>query len=467
MMEQKLYWIWLSQIYHPGSTGFLDVLEVFSTPYAVYEATREELAERLGADFPTLDKLADKRMEGAYRIYDFCVQHKVSILTYADLLYPPQLRMISNPPVLLYYRGKFPSLNRKLCVGMVGTRSMTEYGKRTAYKMAYEFSATGAVVVSGMALGCDAVAAVGALEGRGTTIAVLGSGIDVIYPRQHEALFDAIVRYGVVVTEYPPGSPPDGAHFPVRNRIISGLSQGIVVVEGNARSGSLLTAGHAVKQGRVVFAVPGNVGDANAEGPNKLISEGARIARDTADILNYFAKSGTFSLSEGKYKKATRSSQVNERALEALGVRRAAPKTAVHGTGRYAAKSAETPPAETPTFASPAPRAEAPTPTVRSERKPAQPAQPLPEIYSAPEAPAETGTPTVPSDTEREDRQARIEALSNNARLIYEQMPEGRAVPMDFVVEARVSVGNAMLGLAELEIADLVTSLPGGMYLRK
>ena len=198
--------------------------------------------------------------------------------------YPRLLTEASGRPTVLYIRGRLaPADDRS--VGIVGTRRSTSYGKSVTERISEELAAAGVTVVSGLARGIDAVAHHVALESGGRTVAVLGSGVDVIYPAEHRRLVERILENGAVISEQPPGAKPDAPNFPARNRIISGMSLGVVVIEAPARSGALITANFAADQGRDVFVVPGNVGNATSAGTNQLLRDGARIVRDGADIL--------------------------------------------------------------------------------------------------------------------------------------------------------------------------------------
>ncbi len=287
-MSDRLLWVWLSLSCGAGSKIYNKLFGSFSTLREIYEATPERLAEVEGMDRATAAALSNKDTKEAERIMAECIREGWGILTYGDKIYPKRLKTLKDPPVVLYVRGNLLDLNDAVCISVVGTRSMTEYGERQAYRLSYALARGGAVIVSGMALGCDSMAANGALDADKPTVAVLGSGIDVIYPRQHSVLAGYIERNGMIITEYPPGTAPIGEHFPVRNRIISGLSQGTLVVEAPFRSGALITASTAVAQGRDLFAVPGEVGRANSAGCNELIKSGARAVTSAADILGVY-----------------------------------------------------------------------------------------------------------------------------------------------------------------------------------
>jgi DNA processing protein len=204
------------------------------------------------------------------------------VVTLADAGYPKPLREIPDPPLALYVRGKVPE---HVAVAVVGTRNPSSDGEYVAHRMAADLAAAGVCAVSGLARGVDAFAHRGALEAGGPTVAVLGCGVDVPYPAGHEELAARVALHGAVVSEYPPGTPPAKHHFPSRNRIISGLSRAVVVVEATLRSGALITADLALEQGREVFAVPGSVLNPRSQGPHRLLREGAGWAESAADVL--------------------------------------------------------------------------------------------------------------------------------------------------------------------------------------
>ena len=475
MRKDYLYWIWLSLRFGPGGGGFVEVLEAFGDPYNAYIADGRELAVRLGADSPLVDRLRDKDITEARRIYDFCTARGVSILTYGDIDYPARLKTIQHPPILLYYVGTLPSFNRKLCVAMVGTRRMSEYGKRMAYKISYELASAGAVIVSGMALGCDAVAASGAIAADGQTVAVLGSGIDVVYPRQHLKLMEIITQHGAVMTEYPPGTPPVGAHFPVRNRIISGLCQGTLAVEGNLHSGALLTVGHAIKQGRQVFAIPGNVGESTSEGTNELIRNGASVVLEAGDLLDFYEVTHKEVLNLDRYRTAKLHSSLNEEVLLRLGISARLAERVPDGE-----RIAEG-------FAPEVRRKRKPEEIVRGGRSVVSDGEPETSAPSSPKRSAPTETPVSPKRPKKKqaevvegasggdvgsrgqgDRSEEILAsLSDRERRIFTEMPLDRAISIDRLSALGFSIGDIMTAMTILEIRGLVTSLPGGLYLRK
>ena len=426
--------------------GFAEVLEKFGGPYEAYAATEKELSKRLSAYSPAIAGLLNKDLSEAHRIYDFCSSHGISILTYGDIAYPARLRTIQNPPLLLYYVGELPSFNRRLCIGVVGTRKMSEYGKRMAYKISYELASAGVVVVSGMALGCDGIAAAGAIGANGATVAILGSGIDMIYPKEHSALMEEIARHGVVMTEYPPGTPPQGKNFPIRNRIISGLSEGAVAVEGDAKSGAMLTIAHAVKQGRKVFAVPGNVGEVSASGTNELIRTGATVALSAGDILESFEVTNKDLIDLEGYHRSIMHSEPDEGLIFRLGVAARPP----HGVKKTFER--EAPEGGEPHFDKSATSIRTVTKRKKETTTSFEQAR---ERIEQKASRSGDGSPEV------------LSSLSERERRIFTEMPIDRAISIDRLGALGFSVGDIMTAMTILEIRGLVTSLPGGLYLKK
>lgn len=287
--DTRKYWMWLSHACGAGSKVAVSLVRHFGNAYNVYSCDEESLA--------SCDFRIDKRIKSALLYKDisdeddiihWCDSNGVRIICPDDSLYPPSLRALVDAPMTLYVLGELPDFENMFTCAVVGTRSMTEYGRDMSYKFGHGLASGGACLVSGLALGCDAMAMKGALDAGGVTVAVLGCGIDVVYPKENEALLSRVLNSGAVITEYSPGVSPHSKNFPVRNRIISGISQAACVIEGNMRSGSLITARHAVYQGRDLFAVPGKVGEIGAEGTNHLIKNGAEAVTSPEDILSRY-----------------------------------------------------------------------------------------------------------------------------------------------------------------------------------
>lgn len=287
-MDRIVYWIWLSLACSPSGSTFGKLIKEFDDAKDIYLADGKKISSIIGYRNSDRAALENKDLGRAEEIYRFCNKHLVGLLPYYDEKYPDLLRQIDNPPVLLYYRGKLPDFDRIFTVATVGTRSLSDYGRKNAFRISHDLAAAGATIVSGMATGIDGVSMAGALAAGGTTVAVIGSGIDICYPPQHLRLAREIVKRGCVITEYAPGTPPSKLNFPKRNRIISGLSRATMVFEGPERSGALITARCAKDQGRTVYALPASIGSKNSQLTTLLIKNGAKMCTTAEDILNDF-----------------------------------------------------------------------------------------------------------------------------------------------------------------------------------
>ncbi|WP_352416035.1 DNA-processing protein DprA [Oscillibacter ruminantium] len=284
-MSMLKYWVWLSELAGLGNQTRLALLEHFNTPEDVYYADEGEILLTEGMTRREADALKAKDLTEAEKILADCERLELQVLTLRDAAYPVRLRSIYDPPCLLYLRGRLPEVDELPAVAVVGTRKASPYGIRCAEDLAFGLADAGALVVTGLARGIDSMAAQGALRAGGTVIGVLGGGVDVIYPKENGWLYDDVAAAGCLISEYPPGTEPLPAHFPIRNRIMSGLSVAALVVEAPVRSGALITAGMALDQGRDVFAVPGPIYAENSKGCNRLIRDGAGVAAEPWDIL--------------------------------------------------------------------------------------------------------------------------------------------------------------------------------------
>ncbi len=287
MSENKelLYWIWLSLSCTPGYCTFDKLIGELDTPERIFAATDSEIACCIGERVRDYAILVRRDLCAAQQVLDFCLRHKVGILTYSDPRFPQALREISASPVLLYYRGQLPDFEKICPVAVVGSRGVSPYGQKSAFSIAADLARSGATVVSGMAKGVDAAAMAGALSEQGRVIAFLGSGIDVCYPEEHLTLARETVKNGCIMTEYPPATPPDRFNFPKRNRLISGLCAATLVIEGREQSGAVITARHAMAQGRLLYALPGNVDQPGSEASHMLLRGGARLLTSADDVV--------------------------------------------------------------------------------------------------------------------------------------------------------------------------------------
>lgn len=283
------YWIWLTMHQSVSGGSIRRLLRRFGTPEGVFHADKDELRHTEGLTPGEYQALTGQDPAQARQILELCYRKDIHILTYQDSAYPSALRAIDDAPALLYYKGRLPDFDGRPAIAVVGARNASAYGQSAARRIGYQLGRCGAVVVSGMARGIDAMAMQGALSAGNPVVGVLGCGVDVIYPQENRSLYDDVIHNGCLLSEYVPGTPPLGRNFPVRNRIISGLSNAVLVVEAAARSGSLITAGLALDQGRDVFAVPGNIGNAACAGSNGLLKQGAMLAESGWDIVSQYA----------------------------------------------------------------------------------------------------------------------------------------------------------------------------------
>lgn len=285
--EELKYWLWWNRVPGVGPARFYKLLEAFGTMKEAWNAPLQDLkpftGEKVLAGLLETKKGWDPELE-----LKKIERYQYRIYCHAESDYPAILKQISDPPPVLYARGKF-EYGDDVAVAVIGTRNPTPMGAHTARELAANLSRQGLTIVSGMARGIDSEGHRGALGAGGRTIAVLGSGIDVPYPPENESLLEEIVAHGVVVSEFPLGTEPYAKNFPARNRVISGLSQGVIVVEAAQDSGSLITAGFALEQGREVFAVPGNITNESSRGPHQLIKQGAKLIESYLDVLTELA----------------------------------------------------------------------------------------------------------------------------------------------------------------------------------
>jgi DNA processing protein len=286
-------WLALSTVPNVGPIRFVSLVKHFGSPEAVLSAPEKELA-----DFPEVGPVIasniKRKVDGELvdKQWGLIEKNQVRILTFKDEAYPENLKSIYDPPPFLFIKGEIKKEDKN-AIAIVGCRAASSYGKQIAEKIGRELAKRGITVVSGLAWGIDSIGHLSALEENSRTIAVFGSGLDVIYPPENRKLAERIILNGAILSEFFLGTKPERQNFPRRNRLISGLSLGVVIIEAGAKSGALLTACHALEQNREVFAVPGNIGAKTSEGTNQLIKQGAKLVTSVEDILeelNLFAK---------------------------------------------------------------------------------------------------------------------------------------------------------------------------------
>lgn len=268
-----------------GPKRFAALISRFGAPQEVFAASPAQLATVPGMDkrgVSAILKGGDRKW--AQEEVSRMEAKGVELLAFSSQLYPQRLRQIYDPPPLLYFRGELTE-GDGLALAIVGSRLATVYGRLVAERLAFQLAKRGITIVSGMARGIDSAAHRGALQAGGRTIAVLGCGVDVVYPPENRELMNQIADHGAVLSEFPLGTSPEPGNFPQRNRLISGLSLGVIVVEAGQKSGALITAQSALEQGREVFAIPGNINARASKGANQLIKEGAKLVAGVDDIL--------------------------------------------------------------------------------------------------------------------------------------------------------------------------------------
>jgi DNA processing protein len=283
-MDPKAYWVGFNYVKGVGAVRTRVILEHFGTLENAWNASTSSF-EQIGLPAKTLENLIATRAQiDLERIWQGLLEKNIQVITWDDEIYPRRLKEVDQPPPVLYVLGKFTAED-EWAVAVVGTRRMTVYGRQVTEDLATYLAHNGISVVSGLARGVDSAAHSSALKAGGRTLAVMGCGVDQIYPPENRKLMQEIIQHGAILSEYPPGTPPEGTNFPQRNRIISGLSQATVVVEAGDTSGALITATFAAEQGREVFAVPGNILSPQSRGCNRLIRDGAHPYLKPEDVL--------------------------------------------------------------------------------------------------------------------------------------------------------------------------------------
>ena len=286
--------MWLSLIKGLGSRKKLELLQEYGNPKKIYNLTESELLKVRGIGKELAKKILDKNIkEQIYKHLKYMQKYKIDIININDKKYPQILKQIYDPPISLYIKGNAEILNGKN-IAIVGCRNSSKYGEEAAKYFAYNLSAKGINIISGLARGIDTYAHIGNLGAMmhngndicGKTIAVVGNGIDIIYPKENKCLEEKIIKSGgCIISEYPLGTKPEKFNFPARNRIISGLSKGVLVIEARAKSGTLITIDFALQQGRDVYVVPGNINSVNSVGTNDLIKQGAKLVTRVEEIF--------------------------------------------------------------------------------------------------------------------------------------------------------------------------------------
>lgn len=284
-LENKKYWIWLSMLIEVGNISKKKLLDKYKTPERIYTLTHEELTQLKWLNNKKIENILDKKIRDYLGKYiENMIRKEIDIITINERLYPKRLKEIYDAPVCIYIKGNKNILNQSM-IGIIGCRQASEYGIKTAKYFSYNLSKKGIIIVSGLAKGIDSFSHIGTINANGKTIAVVGNGLDIVYPKENYYLEKQIIKKeGAIISEYPLGTEPEKINFPARNRIISGISKGVIVVEAKRKSGTLITVDFALEQGRDVYVVPGNINSINSVGTNDLIKQGARLVTNYEEI---------------------------------------------------------------------------------------------------------------------------------------------------------------------------------------
>jgi len=316
-MSTLKYYVWLSTRKGIGAAAAGRVLRHFGTVENAFFATDAEIRKVPDLRNAEQAALRDKDLTEPSDILAESTRLGHRVITIQDAEYPERLRNIYDPPIVLYVKGRLPTIDEEPVIGVVGTRSCTPYGLKQAENVGYELARRGLTVATGLALGVDSAAALGALRGGGAVIGLLGCGLDVIYPPGEKSaqLYEDVAAVGALISEYPPGTKALGSNFPVRNRILSGISIGVAVIEAPLRSGALITASRALEQGRDVFAMPGNVDSGASAGANALLRDGAIPITSGEDIVNEYADLFPLKIKSGPIRKVPLDKKAEKRLV--------------------------------------------------------------------------------------------------------------------------------------------------------
>lgn len=472
-MTDIIYWVWLAQKNGAGHADAVKLLKHFpGGARDIYEASYEQLVAASDGSRDFISKLTDHDLTLAERTLEFCFMNGVRVIPCNSPHYPKRLHDLYNKPIVLYMRGMVEDLDDRFCVSIVGTRNMSSYGKHMAFTLARQLIGYGAIVISGAAYGIDSAANSTAAFLEEPTVAVLGSGVNVPYPSENKALIDWIGTHGAVISEFEPNTPPYGRNFPIRNRIISGLSDAVVVVEGGARSGALITARCAQDQGRMVYAVPGNVGAANSIGPNSMIRDGAKLVTRTEDIIEDFTdrfdlKQIERIINSDKYLRYEYNHHVPTRP-ENKPIKPGEPGNSI---------GFKIPEIKKPIRSEPLPD----IPKPDDYRIPKNHPGAGEEAAAPDDADMQTrhasksktkisagdkqiGTPEPPAKKSAAERERIMRLLDDVSRRVLDSIPDGEPISTDKIAQMGFGAGEVMASLTTLELYAAVEALPGGLY---
>ncbi len=407
-----IHWIWFSTRPNLSDRAKANLLQYFRDAEDIYFAGEEGYAIVEDLSKEGLQSLQDKDLAPARKILATCEEKGIRILTYRDAAYPNRLRNIVDPPMVLYYKGRLPEFDSLPLIGVVGTRKATPYGLTTAKRMGYQIASCGGIVVSGMAYGIDGMAMQGALTAGQMVIGVLGCGADIVYPASNRSLYADVERHGCLLSEFVPGTEPFKWNFPKRNRIISGLSCGVLVIEAPQISGALSTARRALEQGRDVFAVPGNIDMPTCAGSNALLRDGAYMASSGWDVV-------------GEYKDQFPDKIQNHCKP---GQQQAYPDEVIRA----------------------AQEAEKPLPKVAQK----------PKLFSFGKEKKKKEIDNS-GDSHYIDAETKRPPLSGDEQTVLSLVEQGKTLVDDIMAEANLSAGAVLAALTMLEVKGLILRLPG------
>ena len=412
-----IHWIWLSmRSMHDREK--LAALEHFHDPEDIFFAQAEHYAQVSCLSEGAVKALTDKNLRPAEKVLADCARGKIHMLTFRDGAYPARLKNIADPPMVLYYKGTLPDFDGLPVIGVVGTRKASLYGMTAAKRLGYQIGRCGGMVVSGAASGIDSAAMQGALTADAPVVGILGCGVDVVYPPSNKGLFADTERHGCLISEFVPGTPPYKWNFPKRNRIISGISDGVLVVEAPEISGALITARQALEQGRDVFVVPGNIDVPTCAGSNALLRDGAILARSGWEVVSEYLH-----LYPNRIRKENGAGRLTAYADEVENQERPMPKVA---------QKAELP------------RAGSEKPETKKKKV----------IDNAETSAYHDGCKEIPN-------------LTPNEQAVMDQLAAGERLVDDVIAAAGLPSGQILAALTMLEVKGLVKTLPGRRVIKK
>lgn len=490
--DHRLYWIWLAEAFKQGSTTAAKLIQRYGSAEAIFDGAADNIRPDemfTSANISKIKNILHKpSLKRAAEILSRCDHLGITVLTPEDEAFPTPLKNLRDMPLVLYVKGTLPNCSENLLTTVVGTRSMTDYGRTVAYSFGAGLAFGGAVVVSGMALGADSMALIGALDAGGVVIAILGCGVDVVYPADHREIYNKIIRHGAIVSEYPPGTRPVGHHFPVRNRLMSGIADATLVVEADAFSGAMITARHAIEQGKMLFAVPGKVGESGAEGTNLLLCDGAIPALDATDILREFefVYSGRISVEfaqKGLYGLDFETLSVNAMARSRIGTgsKTIGAEKNYYGSGSYGGRASDTYNREAENITgkeTPFKKETNASVKKTAEKKPAKRENStlentskkiLSSIVEGLGAKKETISEQEEEKTDKKmipAKKIELDMLDESEIKVYNKMKPDVPMFPDELVDEHTTVSDVMSALTMLEMAGAVEASGGGYFKR-